>query len=156
MKKPPPCWCSGSGTDPDWAAFCCAATLMPVLSLFPLKWAKNNLPRCRGREQEGTPCPLLESTCSNYCSPTSSHGSCAGIAEDDMTKWCKPERRHSHRPALGGGGPPPSGVEWKIEGCVLCFVSLQCLCFTLGLSWKESSFGLQLYWCLIITGTDIN
>lgn len=74
-----------------------------LFSLCPLKWAKNNLPRCRGHECEGTPCPLLESTCSNYCSPTSSHGSCAGMAQDDMTKWCKPERRQIHRPALGWG-----------------------------------------------------
>lgn len=73
------------------------------LSLSPLKWAKNNLPRCRGHELEGTPCPLLESTCSNYCSPTSSHGSCAEIAEDNMTKWCKPESRQIHHPPLGWG-----------------------------------------------------
>lgn len=100
-----PCWCSGSGAEPDWAAVCCLATLMPVLSLSlsPLKWAKNNLPRCRGHELEGTPCPLLESTCSNYCSPTSSHGSCAEIAEDNMTKWCKPESRQIHHPPLGWG-----------------------------------------------------
>lgn len=84
-----------SAVLPHWCLF--------SLSLSPLKWAKNNLPRCRGHEREGTPCPLLESTCSNYCSPTSSPGSRSGIAEDDMTKWCKSERRQIHHPALGWG-----------------------------------------------------
>lgn len=84
-----------SAVLPHWCLF--------SISLSPLKWAKNNLPRCRGHELEGTPCPLLESTCSNYCSPTSSHGSCAEIAEDNMTKWWKPESRQIHHPPLGWG-----------------------------------------------------
>lgn len=84
-----------SAVLPHWCLF--------SLSLSPLKWAKNNLPRCRGHELEGTLCPLLESTCSNYCSPTSSHGSCAEIAEDNMTKWCNPESRQIHHPPLGWG-----------------------------------------------------
>lgn len=119
-----------------------------LLSLSPLKWAKNNLPRCRGHEWEGTPCPLLESTCSNYCRPTSSHGSCPGIAEDDMTKWWTAERRQIHHPALGWGWV--ALVRARMKG--RRFTSASCLCSV----FPSLLVSFQPYWCLIITGTDMN